>query len=281
MGLLSVAIVMVTGMRNLRLGVSLVGFSIFSLVILQYVPGSLLSGFTYANSTVSYLVLAAVYYCGVYLLGLQSLEYFRLPRLHFKTGLAVLVASYFVISEIVNSDNVNHGALLSVRGVIFLLVLGMGEEIFSRGFVFGVLLRFGQFSAIFISSLMFGLMHLNLYTGSDWDPWEAYWHVMGAFSFGVFACALMIVTRSIWVAVVFHALCDWSIIFDKASSIEPGRQDWDVSFWQGLTLPLANTSFFIGCALALLWIDRGSIPGWAWRIARKWKLVEPDFELSA
>lgn len=268
-------------MRNLRLGVSLIGLSIFSLLILNYVPGTLLSGFDYANSTVSYLVLAGVYFCGIYFLGLQSLEYFQLPLMHYKTGIALLAASYFVISEIASSDNVHHGVLLSVRGVIFLVAIGLGEEIFTRGFIFGVLHRFGRFSAVFISSLMFGLMHLNLYIGSEWDPWEAYWHVMNTFSFGVFACALMIVTRSIWIAVVFHALCDWSVVFDKASSIESGRQDWDVNFWEGLTLPLANTSIFIGCALALLWIDRGSIPGWAWRIARKWKLVEPDFELSA
>jgi len=272
---------MVAGMRNLRLGVSLIGFSIFSILILRYLPGTWLSGFDYANSTVSYLVLAAIFYCAVYFLGLQSLEYFRLPRLHFKTGVALLVASLFVISEIASSDNVHHGVLLSVRGVIFLLAIGLGEEIFSRGFVFGVLHRFGQFAAIFISSLMFGLMHLNLYIGSEWDPWVAYWHVMSTFSFGVFACALMIVTRSIWVAVVFHALCDWNIVFDKTSEVEPGRQDWDMSFWDGITLPFLNTVFFVGCALVLLWIDRGSIPAWVWRLALKWKLVDPGYELSA
>ena len=272
--------VMVAGMRNLRLGVSLIGFSIFSLLILRYVPGTWLSGFDYANSTVSYIVLAAFYFCGVYLLGLQSLEYFRLPRMHYKTGIAVLVGSYFVISEIVSSDNVNRGVLLSVRGVIFLLAIGLGEEIFSRGFVFGALHRFGQFTAIFISSFMFGLMHLNLYTGKEWDPWEAYWHVMNTFSFGVFACALMIVTRSIWIAVVFHALCDWSIIFDKASGIESGRQDWDVTLWEGLTVPFVNTSVFIGCALVLLWIDRGNVPAWVWRVALKWKLIDPELSLQ-
>ena len=281
MGLLSVVIVMVADMRNLRLGVSLIGFSIFSLLILRYVPGTWLSGFDYANSTVSYIVLAAVYFCGVYLLGMQSLEYFRLPRMHYKTGIAVLVGSYFVISEIVSSDKVHHGVLLSVRGVIFLFAIGLGEEIFSRGFVFGALHRYGQFTAIFMSSLMFGLMHLNLYTGKEWDPWEAYWHVMSTFSFGVFACTLMIVTRSIWVAVVFHSLCDWSVVFDKASSVEAGRQDWDVSFWEGLTVPFVNTSVFIGCAVVLLWIDRGNVPAWVWRLALKWKLVDPGYELSA
>ena len=281
MGLLSVAMVMLAGMRNLRLGVSLIGFSIFSLLILRFVPGTWLSEFDYANSTVSYLVLAAIFYCAVYFLGLQSLEFFRLPRMHYKTGVALLIAFYFVISEIVSSDNEPHGILLSVRGVIFLIAIGLGEEIFSRGFVFGVLHRFGQFTAVFISSLMFGLMHLNLYIGKEWDPWEAYWHVMNTFSFGVFVCALMIVTRSIWVAVVFHALCDWSVVFDKASSVEAGRQDWDVSFWEGIAVPIANTSIFIGCAVVLLWIDRGSIPAWVWRLALKWKLVDPDYELSA
>ena len=276
MGLSSVA-----GMRNLRLGFSLIGLSIFTLLILNYLPGPWADEMRYADSTFGYVVMGLIYYLAIYFLGLQSLEYFRLPRIHFKTLLALLVASFFVISEIAGSDNVHLKPWVAVRGIVFLLAIGFGEEMFSRGFTYGVLRRFGNVSAIFISSALFGLLHLNLYVGANWDTWMAYCHVMNTFSFGVFACALMIVTRSIWVAVIFHALCDWSIVFDKALADTGDEGKWQPGLWEGLSAPLFNVSLFCGLALVLLWIDRGSVPGWMYRLALKWKLVEPGYGLTA
>ena len=269
------------GMRNLRLGISLIGISIFSILILDFLPGPWVNEMPFADSTFVYVVMGLVFYVAIYFLGSPSLKYFGLPRWHFKTGVGLLVGSFFVISEITGSDNVHLGAIISIRGVIFLLAVGFGEEMVSRGLVYGALEKFGNPSAIFISSLLFGLMHLNLYTGGDWDPWEAYWHVTSAFAFGLLACALMIITRSIWVAVIFHALCDWSIVFDKTSANLPGRQDWGVGFWEGVTVPFSNVSLYIGCALVLLWIDRGGVPVWVYRLALKWKLVKPEVQYLA
>ena len=104
---------------------------------------------------------------------------------------------------------------------------------------------------------------------------------MNTFSFGVFACALMIVTRSIWVAVIFHALCDWSIVFDKAIVDTGDEGKWQPGLWEGLSAPLFNVSLFCGLALVLLWIDRGSVPAWMYRLALKWKLVKPGYGLTA
>ena len=268
-------------MRNLRLGFSLIGLSIFALLILDYLPGPWADEMRYADSTFGYVVMGLIYYLAIYFLGLQSLEYFRLPRIHFKTLLALLVASFFVILDITNSDNVHLKPWVTVRGIGYLLAIGFGEEMFSRGFTYGVLRRFGNVSAIFISSALFGLLHLNLYVGANWDTWLAYSHVMTAFSFGVFTCALMIVTRSIWVAVIFHALCDWSIVFDKALVDTGDEGKWHPGLWEGLSLPLFKVFLFCGLALVLLWIDRGSVPAWMYRLMLKWKLVKPGYELTA
>ena len=268
-------------MKKLRLGLSLIGLSIFALLILDYLPGPWVDEMRYADSTFSYVVMGLIFYFAIYFLGLRSLEYFRLPRIHFKTLLALLVASPFVIAEITHSDNVHLKPWVAVRGIGFLLALGFGEKMFSRGFTYGVLRRFGNVSAIFISSALFGLLHLNPYVGANWDAWQAYSHVMNAFGFGVFACALMILTRSIWVTVIFHALCDWGIVFGKAmidtgdvGKLQPG-------LWEGLSSPLFNVFLFCGLAMVLLWIDRSGVPAWMHRLALRWKLVKPGYELTA
>ena len=266
---------MVAGMRNLRIGFSLIGLSLFAIMVLRLVPGRWVGDENFANSTVSYLVLGLIFYVAVRFLGLSSLEYFRLPRLYVKSVAAILVASVLVFVEIINRDIERKSSSVAISGVIYLFAIGFGEEMFSRAFTFGVLRKFGNISAIFFSSLLFGLMHLNLYVGSGWDPWAAYWHVVNTFAFGVFICALMILTKSIWLPVIFHALSNWGIVFEKETDFPAGRQDWGVGFWEGITVPLANVSIYIGCAVILLWIERGSMPAWVHRLALKWKLVQP------
>lgn len=280
-GHLSVPPFSLVDMRNLRLGMALIGFSLFALLLLRFIPGPWANDEYFANSTFSYLVLGLIFYFMVYFLGLPSLEYFRLPHFHYLTVVALLVATTFVALEFKSSENPHLDTWVAVGGVSFLLAIGFGEEMFSRAFTFGVLSKFGNLRAIFFSSTLFGLMHLNLYIGAEWDPWEAYWHVINASAFGIFACALMIVTRSIWLAVLFHGLSDWSIVFDIPGESTSGRQDWDVSLWEGLTVPLGNAALFIGCALVLMWMDRGVVPVWIYRLALKWKLVKPEHRLTA
>lgn len=266
----------VAGMRNLRIGFSLIGLSLFAIMVLRLVPGTWLLDVNFANSTVSYVVLGLIFFVAVNFLGLSSLEYFRLPRLHVKSVVAILVASVFVFAEITNKDIERKSSSIAIGGVIFLLAIGFGEEMFSRAFTFGVLRKFGNIPAIFFSSLLFGLMHLNLYVGSQWDPWAAYWHIVNTFAFGVFICALLILTRSIWLPVIFHALSNWGVVFDKEVDLPTGRQDWGVGFWEGITVPMVNVSTYIGCAILLLWIERGSVPTWVHRLALKWKLFQPE-----
>ena len=268
-------------MRNLRLGITVVAFSVFSLLILDFVPGSWVSDEKFLNGTVSYVIVGSIFYVAVHFLGLQTLEYFRLPRFHFKAGVAIALASVFAAQQIRSSDNIHLQPLTAVRGIIFLLTIGFGEEMLSRAFTFGILRKFGQWRAILISSLIFGLMHLNPYIGTAWDPWKIYGHIVSAFGFGIFICALMIVTRSIWVAVLFHAASDWGVVFDKASSNSSGTHTWSPGIWEGITAPLYNVSIMVIAALLLLWINSGTLPAWTHRFAVKWKLLEPDYLLKA
>lgn len=263
-------------MRNVRLGITIVALSLVALLILDFVPGTWISDESFVDGIISYVVLGSIFYKSVHVLAFKSLQYFRLPRLHLKTVLALTLASMFAIRQIANSDNVALQPWVATRGIVFLFAIGFGEEMVSRAFTFGALQKFGQGRAIVISSFLFGLMHLNLYLGSNWDLWVAYGHVMSAFGFGIFICSLMIVTRSIWVAVLFHALFDWGVVFDKASSHANNGLKWNPGFWKGISSPLIDLAIMIVASLLLLWLNSGSIPAWLHRLAVRWKLVEVE-----
>jgi membrane protease YdiL (CAAX protease family) len=163
-----------------------------------------------------------------------------------------------------------------VGGIVFLLAIGFGEEMLSRGFTFGVLVKFGQFKAIFFSSLFFGLMHINVYIPGHLG-WATYSHVMSTFGFGMIMCGLMIVTRTIWAPVLFHAMMDWHIPFEKESA--PIADDQVYSLWDNLTMPLSSLAFDVCIMLILLGINRAQIPHlpkWFWRGATKFKLVDSN-----
>jgi membrane protease YdiL (CAAX protease family) len=262
---------------------SLVGLSIGALLILDYFPSGVFGDIPFVSSTINYAVTAGVAYVLVILLGSPSLEYFRLPRIHVKSLLVFVLVSPMIFHSVTHEDLESKQLSETILGIIFLLSIGIGEEIFSRGVIFGVLRRFGQWRAIFGSSLLFALMHLNLYTGKSWDAWQAYAHVWSTFGFGVLMCAVMITTRSIWASVVLHAIIDWGVVFGKDPVSKEPLSDWQFdSLWAGFTYPLSEAAFTIGLAWLLLRINRGGaprIPRWVHRVALKWKLVEPEFAL--
>jgi hypothetical protein len=86
----------------------------------------------------------------------------------------------------------------------------------------------------------------------------------------------MILTRSIWLVVIFHGLIDWSIVFDEYVPPDPNEVAWEPSMWDGLTSPLFNLGIFLFLAWLLFKIEKGTVPNWVKRLAIKWKLVEPE-----
>ena len=267
------------GMRNVRLWASLVGLSVFALTILRYFPGNWLSDKYFLNGILGYAPVALIFYCAIYFFGLPTLQYFRLPRLSMKTFFAILVASPLAISAMFYRGNEYKSWELTLSGAIFVLFIGLGEEMVSRGFVYGVLSKFGRFKAIFASSLMFGLMHINVYFPGNLG-WNTYWHVMSTFGFGLIMCALMIVTRSIWVPVIFHALADWNIPFEKEIENQSDFEMEPLSVWDNLFLPWFDFGFSVMGMVIILLINRVQPARWMYRFAVKWKLMKPEFGLT-
>jgi hypothetical protein len=135
--------------------------------------------------------------------------------------------------------------------------------------------------AVIGSSLMFGLMHINSYIG-NFDAWPAYWHIVSAASFGVFACALMVVTRSIWMPIVLHTFSNAGLLLRNSEEVQAKRDSYSsVDFWPGLVQPLPVMLTFVIPALLLFWIAAGTpLHPVVRRFAIKWKLIESGEQSS-
>jgi membrane protease YdiL (CAAX protease family) len=77
------------------------------------------------------------------------------------------------------------------------VLLPIGEELLFRGYVFGAWLRFGAVPAALGSVLVFGLLHAQ----QSWGNWGG---LAAVFITGATLCALRVLTRSTWLAMLTH-----------------------------------------------------------------------------
>lgn len=257
----------------------LILLSLLSIGILNFsseiVPGKAFDG------TGSFMVLGLFAFVVMRKLRVPTNNYFAMPTFNWKFAVALVLMINLIVVQI-------RGVAFSeidtegwIRGIVFLIAVAFAEEIFSRGVIFGVLIRHGLPVAVVGSSLIFGLMHLNGYTGDYFDPWRAYWHVASASAFGIFACALMFITRSIWMPIVLHTLSNSELMVrDVQKVMEVRAKPISVDFWSGLIYPLPAVATFVIPALAMFWIAAGMPLHPRLKVlAIKWKLIEPEEKL--
>ncbi len=98
------------------------------------------------------------------------------------------------------------------RLVLVTLLVGIFEELLFRGAVMHAFeVRYGVTVAFFVSSLLFGLMHyVNWISGQPFANTTL--QVVHAAGSGLMYAAIVLITRSIWFSVAFHALWDCSIL---------------------------------------------------------------------
>jgi membrane protease YdiL (CAAX protease family) len=133
--------------------------------------------------------------------------------------------------------------------------------------------------AVIVSSVIFGLMHLNRYLGDDWDPVNAYWHCLSATGFGFLAAAVMIATRSILTAIALHAFIDWSVVFEKP--VKDDGSDYVSHFdplWQTIKDSFAIIALNVFLGLLVLGVYRLAqvrrIPKFIQPLLLRFKLIE-------
>jgi membrane protease YdiL (CAAX protease family) len=232
-------------------------YSIVSILVLRVFPDAIFSEVSYLNSILAFVLLGIFGLALIFIFKVNVLEFFRMP-VRTKASLAsVGVAAFLVIPPILFGETEGRFLGLSALGLLFILAVGFGEEVFSRGFVYGYLERHGQYFGLILSSVLFGLLHLNRYFGSNWDGWRAYSHVLSASAIGLFMCSLMIVTKSIWTSIIFHALANWQLAFK-------GRRENDAevvgqSSLENLLDPFWSVLLYSGFAFFILWMNSGMV----------------------
>ena len=229
------------------------------------------------NTITSYVTMAALYLFLIIRLQLKTLKLFRLPYFDWRTWVALAVA-VFLATQRINLHNLSNQSLGAIAtGAVFILAIGLGEEVVSRGFVYGIFETMGKKFALFFSSLLFGLLHLSWYIGAYWDPWAAYWHVFNAFAAGFFLCSFMLATQSIWPSVLMHAAWDWRLGFNSNSVKlpQPGHITHS-EFWSGLISPLWNNFPLLFLSIWFLFLRYWKTPRNFENLLLKFKLIEPN-----
>ncbi len=101
---------------------------------------------------------------------------------------------------------------IAASTLIFLIVgyalTGLTEEAFARGLLIRILEPSGVLRAVFISSLLFALLHLGNLVIRGGNPAISFAQAVGAFSFGVGFAALRIRTWTIWPLIALHMVGD-------------------------------------------------------------------------
>jgi len=211
---------------------------------------------------------------------LPTLKYFRLPEISIPSLAGLIVVVCYSYTRITSDSAITLPLIPTVTGFIYLFAIGAGEELVARGFLFGILRKYGTWASLIISSLCFGLMHLNLYTGDDWNAADAYWHCLSAAGFGFLAGTVMIVTRSILSPIILHALFDWLVVFEKKSKDSDKYVSHFDPLWQTIKDSFATVGFDLTIAfllLGVLWLSRHlRIPRFLEPLLLKLKLVESD-----
>ena len=252
--------------------------SIISILVLQGFPDSIFSEVVYLNSSLAFVSLGIFGFTLILIFKVQVLEFFRMPVRTKASTVAIGIAVFLVVPPILFRDTEERFLGLSALGLLFILSVGFGEEVFNRGFVYGFLERHGQYFVLIWSSVIFGLLHLNRYLGSNWDGWQAYSHVLSASAIGLFMCVLMMVTKSIWASIIFHALANWHLAFK-------GRRDSDVevvgqSLLQNLFDPFWSVLFYSTFAFFILWMNSGMVlSSRVTTLLTRFKLVDQELKV--
>jgi membrane protease YdiL (CAAX protease family) len=244
-------------MRRLNDLVAVIGFSIGGLLLFyipDFIPNDDLS------SAFSYILIALMFFYATWAYQLPSLAYFRLPEISIPSIAALVVVGLYSWNRITSDYAITKPLWPTITGLMYLFAIGAGEELLSRGFAFGVLRKYGAFFAVTVSSIIFGLMHLNVYLGDSWDPVQAYWHCLSAAGFGALAAVVMIACRSIIAPIVMHALYNWTVVFSKPDTSTGPVEPWEFDpLWQTIKDSFAEVlidMFFLFFLLSIIWMAR-------------------------
>ena len=182
-----------------------------------------------------------------------------------------LLILYFTGFDLLNIPYWEFQVTEVLLGIGFALSIGLVEEMFSRGFIFANLEKYGIQFATIISSIHFGLLHLGnfLWGGQAFSYTIA--QVIHATAFGYLATGLMLFTGNIWLSILLHGLINAPMQFlsnADYSQIVSGDPHW---------LGIANVSIiYILLGWILIQMSRIDWRERLLKVAIDWKLIEQN-----
>lgn len=268
---------MLTWNRKRTIGLSLILAGVSLLFF--YIPILPVDGDLPFNQILQYCLITIFAFSIAKFFKVPTLQYLNWPVQRWQTYFGIGMSLTLIFGLSVQDEDQKLAATPLITGILYIFVIGLGEEFVDRLLVLGLLLRFGTKFAVVVSSFIFGLSHLNVYV-YDWGTWDAITHVFSAFGVGLFLAALMVVTKSIWVSIIVHAMIDWSVIFETidTETLEP----YSPGILEGISWCLFDFTFPYGfCAYLLYLAHRGKWPKPILRlIARIRRLSVPRFMIS-
>ena len=116
-----------------------------------------------------------------------------------------------------------------IEGGIFSWFIGLDEELFGRGLIYGLLENRGREIALTGSAAIFGLQHFTNYLAGEDSFDYVLGHMVSAAGFGYLMAAVMLSTGSVWLSVFMHGLADYQWVLmepTQATALTSGQTDW-------------------------------------------------------
>jgi Type II CAAX prenyl endopeptidase Rce1-like len=125
-------------------------------------------------------------------------------QLNSRLLIGTLIPLFFVAGPIFHANYAHKFIFELVVRFIFALGIGLDEDFFSRGLIFGAFESNGIQIAAIVSAVHFGLLHFGnaIWGGQSFSFTST--QVVGAMAFGYLCVGLMLYTKTIWVPVLFH-----------------------------------------------------------------------------
>jgi len=147
--------------------------------------------------------------------------------------IGLLIVLFFTVGPIYHADYAHKSIFDVVVGFLFALSIGLDEDFFSRGLIFGAFESYGIQIAAIVSAVHFGLLHFGnaIWGGQSFSFTST--QVVGAMAFGYLCVGLMLYTKTIWVPVLFHGLTDFPMQLESAASyknVVTGQAYWLYTF---------------------------------------------------
>lgn len=117
-----------------------------------------------------------------------------------------------------NGFNLNDTPIEIIFYILSMLCIGFLEEIIFRGFLYQMMAKDSEMSAIIVTSLTFGIGHIiNIFNGADLIP--TLFQVCYAISIGFLFVTILRKSKSLWPCIITHSLTNALSIFNIDNNI--------------------------------------------------------------